>query len=238
MPFKIIIFMILMLLVWNGVSLHFHLTEKYDGILSSIDSIDISNDGNIFVIGSADDRAYVYNTSQGGTSSPQILTESVDNVRDVDLTGNGEWLAIADQNRSVIVYQSREGKFAVHQTIAITDDMSDLLAMSMTDDQWLVTGHGSGKVRVYSHDGTEFEFRDLLEASQSKVTSLALSHDHLMLVVASESDVAVYAFRDDRFQLNQTLEFGESWKRVTLTEDKQYLVISRQQDKQVSIFRN
>ena len=93
-------------------------------------------------------------------------------------------------------------------------------------------------MRVYSHDGTEFEFRDLLEASQSKVTSLALSHDHLMLVVASESDVAVYAFRDDRFQLNQTLEFGESWKRVTLTEDKQYLVISRQQDKQVSVFRN
>ena len=53
----------------------FYLVSSNFGATSSIDCVDISNDGNIFVAGSADDRAYVYNTSKEGTSNPQILTE-------------------------------------------------------------------------------------------------------------------------------------------------------------------
>ena len=74
----------------------FYCVSSNSEVSSSVDCVDISNDGKIFVTGSADDRAYVYNTSKEGTSNPQILTESVGNVRDVDLTEDGEWLVIAD----------------------------------------------------------------------------------------------------------------------------------------------
>ena len=72
----------------------FYCVSSNSEVSSSVDCVDISNDGKIFVAGSADDS--VYNTSKEGTSNPQILTESVGNVRDVDLTEDGEWLAIAD----------------------------------------------------------------------------------------------------------------------------------------------
>ena len=51
----------------------FYLVSSNSGATSSIDCVDISNDGKIFVAGSADDS--VYNTSKEGTSNPQILTE-------------------------------------------------------------------------------------------------------------------------------------------------------------------
>lgn len=84
------------LLSINVVGVPLNLISRHSQAGSSIDCLAITNDGTIIAAGSADERAYIYKKNGTGYSHSKTLVDVEGNVRDLDLSGNGQWLSLAD----------------------------------------------------------------------------------------------------------------------------------------------
>ena len=92
--FKTVVFLISLAIDVGGVPLN--LISSHSQPDSSISCLGITDDGMIIAAGSADDRAYIYRKNGTGYNYSETLVDVQGNVRDLDVSGNGEWLSLAN----------------------------------------------------------------------------------------------------------------------------------------------
>ena len=133
-------------------------------------------------MGGNDQIAYVYLHNGTNFRIEDTLTVFTSNVRVVDVTADGEWLLVVEQNGINRIYRfnSPTNKFQLFQTITINHFAS--YAGAITDDhEWLVLTKENGFVYIYTFNGTEFVYKENHLFSHYIVPHLSLTNDHLYL---------------------------------------------------------
>ena len=115
-------------------------------------------------------------------------------MREVDISGDGEWLIALDYNGAIFIY-SYSTIFVHQQTITLSDGFFQGGAIS-DDHQWLVFGKYTNNIYLYQFNGSKFEENQVIAeiTQQINITNIVIAHDS-SIIVAATSGTSIYVFR-------------------------------------------
>ena len=120
------------------------------------------------VVGNNDNNLYVYKEkTTSGFEIHQILNDSSDDVRTVDITGDAQFLLSIFCEREALIYHYSgiTDAFEVFQTIILSNNSFDYSsAGAITDDhQWIIAGvNNTIKIFTFNESLNEFTFNHTL----------------------------------------------------------------------------
>ena len=192
---------------------------------------EISDDNSIMALSTDSSGLRIYTINGFYYTFSQTLQNVSAHIEGIDMTGDGQWLfAVERGSTSAYVYKYNSGNSLFEYFQHFTASATATWAGALTDDhEWLFIGSDTGKVDVYTYDGSTFQFKEAITHSSDEVSSISVTNDHTYLAISNWNSVStyVYKYNGTNFTAHQTMtiDSGEYVKNF-LSNDHGYLLIS------------